>query len=70
MSNDPMPRFDKRQLQWMDIIGQFEAKPHSEHVYNAHAFIGRLKSEDSKFLNRKPEQRRRWQRNGDKKASL
>ena len=57
-----MPLFEERQLQWMDIMERFEAKPHSEHVYNARGFIERLKSEGDRFLKREPKQLRRWHR--------
>ena len=57
-----MPRYKKRQLQWMDIIGRFEAQSHSAHFHNARGLIERLKDEGARFFDEGSEQLRRWQR--------
>ena len=57
-----MPRYNERQLQWMDIIGRFEAQSHSDHFRNARGLIDRLKDEGARFFDRDSEQLHSWQR--------
>ncbi len=57
-----MPRYNERQLQWMDIIGRFEAQSHSAHFHNARGSIERLKDEGARFWDEGSKQLRRWQR--------
>ncbi len=57
-----MPRYKERQLQWMDIIGRFEAQSHSDHSRKALGLVGRLKDEGARFFDEGSEQLRRWQR--------
>ena len=57
-----MPRFDKRQIQWADIIGRFETKPYSYHLHNALGLIGVLKDEGSRFWDKDSGQILTWQR--------
>ena len=56
-----MARFADRRLQWIDIIGRFEANPSSHHIHDAFSFIGRLKDEGRSFWAKDPEQLLKWQ---------
>lgn len=56
------PRFKARQLQPMDFVGRFEAKPSSTHVHDALSAIGRLKDEGANFWEEGSEQLSRWRR--------
>ena len=57
-----MARYDKRPLQWSDILGRFEAHSHQTHIHNAFGLIGRLKDEGRRFWPQGSEQLRRWER--------
>ena len=56
-----MARFDERSLQWIDIIGRFEARSHPSHVRDALAFISRLKGEGRRFWPDGSTQLIRWE---------
>ena len=56
-----MPRFDERPLQWIDVLGRFEASSHQTHVHDALALIGRLKDEGRTFWPEGSSQVGRWE---------
>ena len=56
-----MPRFNERSLQWMDILGRFEAHSHQEHTHNTLGLIGSLKDQGRTFWPSNSSQLRRWE---------
>ena len=56
-----MAPFDKRPLQWTDILGRFEACSHQTHVHDALGLIGRLKDEGRRFWPDGSSQLCRWE---------
>ena len=54
------PRFAARQLQLVDLVDRFEAKPSSTHVYQALGVIGRLRDEGANFWDEGANQLSRW----------
>ena len=44
-----MARFDKRPLEWTDILGRFEGSSHQTHLHHTLGLIGRLKDEGRRF---------------------
>ena len=53
-------RFNERHLKLIDLMDRFEAKPSSEHAYNALAAIGRLKDDGATIWNEGSSQLTRW----------
>lgn len=55
-----MSRYRGRNLQWMDIVGRFEAKPSSTHLCNALGLLEMLSDKGKSFWDRDSEQFRKW----------
>lgn len=55
-------RFSERSLEWTDVIGRFEARPSSEHLHNALAYVQRLKDDGRWLWDDGSSEWRRWKR--------
>ena len=62
MSTSNKKRFRNRDLQFIDLVNQFESQPTSTHIHSALGVIERMEQDGSEFLGEDSKSLERWSR--------